>query len=272
MHVDVESHVHYRIANAPVLQHPFPHFYVESVFPDDFYRELRNRLPALASYQRIDETGSVTKGLYQARYVCSITDLEEREAAEGSGAEGGGTFWLDLNRWLGGSGFARLMIDKFGPAVRARFGDGAELQIEMDNRLVRDFTTYAIPPHTDNPRKLVSLLFYLPPDDRFRELGTSIYAPKDPAMRCDGTAHHRFEHFKRVATMAYRPNTLFGFFKTDRAFHGVEPIEVEEVERDLLLYNVYVAKSTRGAAPPPDKKAFAWPWQKAQTPAPPDSR
>jgi hypothetical protein len=257
MSFDVEQYVCYRIANAPVLRHPFPHFYVESVFPDDFYRDLRARLPALDGYKRIDETGSVAKGDYQARYVCSLTELEEREFEQGRG-----TFWMELNRWLAGDEFARTILDKFQFALPQRFGSDVETRIETDNRLVRDFTTYAIAPHTDSPRKLVSLLFYLPPDDSMRHLGTSIYAPKDPSFRCEGTAHHSFEGFKRVATMAYRPNTLFGFFKTNRAFHGVEPIAEEKVERDLLLYNIYLAKLVRRAAPA-DRKAFAWPWQKA---------
>ena len=92
---DVEQHVCYRIANAPMLRYPFPHLYVESIFPEDFYRELRARLPSLESYTRIDETGTVAKGRYQSRYVCSLTELEEKESA----AERG-TFWMELNRWL----------------------------------------------------------------------------------------------------------------------------------------------------------------------------
>jgi len=255
---DVEQHVCYRIANAPMLRYPFPHLYVESIFPEDFYRELRARLPSLESYTRIDETGTVAKGRYQSRYVCSLTELEEKESA----AERG-TFWMELNRWLAGDEFARTILEKFRFALPERFGEHVEPRIETDNRLVRDFTTYAIPPHTDAPRKLVSLLFYLPPDGSMRGLGTSIYAPKNPALRCEGTAHHSFEAFKRVATMEYRPNTLFGFFKTDRAFHGVEPIEAQQVERDLLLYNIYLTKLVRYTAPAPEKKAFAWPWQKA---------
>jgi hypothetical protein len=258
MSFDVEQHVSYRIANAPVLHYPFPHFYIESVFPEAFYRELRGRLPALETYKRIDETGTVAKGQYQARYVCSVTELEEKEFERG-----GGTFWMELNRWLAGDEFARLMLDKFQPSLAERFGADVEPRVETDNRLVRDFTTYAISPHTDSPRKLVSLLFYLPPDDSMRHLGTSIYAPRDPTLRCEGTAHHPFERFKRVATMEYRPNTLFGFFKTDRAFHGVDPIADERVERDLLLYNIYVTKLVRRTAPAPEKKTFAWPWQKA---------
>src|SRR5262245_64621396 len=75
---DVEQHVCYRIANAPMLRYPFPHFYVDSIFPEDFYRELRARLPSLDSYTRIDETGTVAKGNYQARYVCSLTELDRK--------------------------------------------------------------------------------------------------------------------------------------------------------------------------------------------------
>ena len=38
--------------------------------------------------------------------------------------------------------------------------------------------------------------------------------------------------------MPYRPNSLFAFFKTDRAFHGVDPIADAGVARDLLLFDV----------------------------------
>jgi hypothetical protein len=38
----VEQHVIYQIANAPLREYPFPHFYVESAFPEGFYRSMRS--------------------------------------------------------------------------------------------------------------------------------------------------------------------------------------------------------------------------------------
>lgn len=257
MSFDAEQHVRYRIANAPVLGYPFPHFYLEGVFPDEFYRELRARLPGLEDYKRLDETGTVLKGTYPERYICSSSDLEEREFERGSG-----TFWAELNSWLLGDEFAQLFLGKFRREIDQRFVEGAELKIETECRLVRDFTNYAISPHTDTPRKLVSLLFYLPADDRMRHLGTSIYAPVEPGLRCEGTAHHKRERFKKVATMQYKPNTLFAFFKTNRAFHGVDKISDTDVVRDLLLYNIYVTKVIGKKPPEPAKPALSRLWHR----------
>lgn len=258
MSFDAESHVLYRVANAPLMPYPFPHFYVAEVFPPDFYRELRAQLPELAAYKRLDETGTVAKGAYKERFVCSLADLEEEEFASGKGK-----FWTELNLWLSADPFAHALMAKFGQAVAERFGAGVTPRLETDLRLVRDFTHYAISPHTDAPRKLVSLLFYLPADDSMSHLGTSIYVPKDPSLRCEGTALHRFDGFRKAATMPFRPNSLFAFVKTDSAFHGVDQIADAGIARDLLLYNIYVTKLAGTRPPEPAKTGLARLWQKA---------
>jgi hypothetical protein len=245
MSFDAENHVLYRIANAALLSYPFPHFFVESVFPEDFYGELRARLPEAAAYTRLDETGTVSKGTYQERSVCSLLDLEEQEATRNAGS-----FWANLNSWLMSERFAHLVAGKFRDGIVARYGADAELNMHMDCRLVRDLTRYAISPHTDTPAKLVSLLFYLPPDERLAHLGTSVYAPKDPDMRVNPNVHLPFDAFKKVITMPFKPNSLFGFLRTDRSFHGVDQINDKAVVRDLLLYNIYVPKGVASAKAP----------------------
>lgn len=252
MSFDVEQHVLYNIANAAMHQHPFPHFFVRPVFPEDYYRELLERLPGGDVYVPIDQTGTVGKGAYPERHICALEDLEEREAGTRNGS-----FWSDLSTWLMGDRFANALMRKFSPAIEERFGRGVFLRIKNECRFVRDHTNYAIAPHTDKPDKLMSLLFYLPRDESRRHLGTSIYAPEDPDFRCPGTAHHTFEGFRHVARMEYVPNALFAFFKTDQAFHGVAPIADADVERDLMLYNIYVKKVVRQAG----AGKFRWPWQ-----------
>ncbi len=98
--------------------------------------------------------------------------------------------------------------------------------------------------------KLISLLFYCPDDDSRKHLGTSIYTPIDPDFRCAGGPHYPHERFTKVATMEYRPNALFAFFKTDNSFHGVDPIRDADVLRDLMLYDIRV---TTGPADPSPK-------------------
>lgn len=257
MSLDAEQFAFYQVANAQIREFPFPHFYISPIFPDSFYRTLRERLPASSVYRRLDEAGTVPKGAFPERFYCDIEDLEERESVESDES-----FWVDLNIWLTGTAFARLIMHKFRDAITDRFGPGAQVQTSTDARLVRDVSNYAISPHTDTPLKLVSLLFYLPPDESMLDLGTSIYAPKDPSFRCDGKRPHPFERFNKVATMEFRPNSLFGFFKTDRAFHGVDQIAAPGIVRDLLLYNIYVTKVVSAQPPELAKKPSIWPWEK----------
>jgi hypothetical protein len=256
MSSDAEQFALYQVANARIREYPFPHFYINPIFPESFYLALRDHLPDISAYRRLDETGTVPKGTYEERFICDVEDLEEPGSADDSGS-----FWGELNTWLTGPSFAKLLMYRFSDALADRFGSDAQVRTTIESRLVRDYSNYAIAPHTDTPRKLVSLLFYMPPDESMVDLGTSIYAPKDPSFRCEGTSHHSFERFNKVATMEFRPNSLFGFFKTDRAFHGVDRIAAPGIVRDLLLYNIYVGKIVSAQPSKAVKKASIWPWE-----------
>ena len=256
MSFDVEEFVHYQIANAEVRRYPFPHFYVAPIFPPDFYGQLLQSLPPTDWYRPIEETASVHflqekpegASAYPERFITDLADVEEREEHAGTG-----DFWRRISEWITGDRFRTLVLRKFGPDITARFGAGTKLATGIDARLVRDFTRYAIGPHTDSTTKLVSLLFYLPKDSGMSHLGTSIYSPLDPSFRCPGGPHYPFRKFRKVASMPFAPNALFGFFKTDQSFHGVDQIVDENVERNLLLYNIYV----RGMSKRAGRK---WPW------------
>jgi hypothetical protein len=244
MSSSAERHLVDAIARAALIDEPFPYLYVEHAFPSDFYQALLAALPDIGAYTPIGETEALTiKGGYAERSICRVREIEGRSA-----------FWAGLSSWIHGASFAERIFDKFSAAYLERFGLDTKIEYEVDVRLVRDFTNYSIGPHTDAPQKLASLLFYLPPDESMSHLGTGVYAPKDPAFRCEGGPHYGFELFRRVATAPFRPNSLLAFPKLARSFHGVERIADRAVERNLLLYNLYVTKlikrmPERGAPP-----------------------
>src|SRR5262249_5210128 len=134
-------------------------------------------------------------------------------------------FWQALGAWLLGGRLGRLILGRFGPFIEQRFRGQQDTDIADEAMLVHDRTRYSVGPHTDAPFKVVSLLFYLPADERLARHGTSIYVPKDGAMTCPGGPHYPFERFERMATMPFVPNALFAFLKTDNSFHGVEPVD-----------------------------------------------
>jgi len=236
----------YTIANAPVIPHPFPHIYVRGVFPQGFYDELQRHLPPPQAMQSLEEARGT--GGYPERSVLELP-------LEGSPrlAEPLRSFWTGVAQgFLGGDGrFGRAVLAKFEPAIAPRLQNSRDYEIVDELVLIRDERRYQLGPHTDKPTKLVSLLFYLPGNDRFARHGTSIYVPRDPAFTCPGGPHHPFEQFERMATMPFLPNTLFGFPKTANSFHGVEPVREEGVERWLLLYDLYARDAQpREKAPP----------------------
>jgi hypothetical protein len=235
----VEEHVCTRLADTPMRDEPFPHLYVEEVFPRDWYAELLERLPPQDRYMRLEEAGTATA--HSERFVCPLA------IAKPAPGHAGYEFWTRLIEWIRGDSFAHRVLGRFNDVIAARLGGDAELRLDVDCRLVRDFSSYASPPQTDKPNKLVSLLFYLAADESLRDLGTSLYAPKDAALRSDGGSPQRFEDFSRVDTLPYMPNSLFAFVRGDTTFHGVEPITRQAVRRDLLLYNIYLRTVERPA-------------------------
>ena len=237
----VEEHVLYQIFNAPVRRHPYPHIYVENVFPDDFYRELRKNWPDGDAFVPLAATGRVSAGSYPERFVIPIpaegiaTLTPERQP-----------FWAEFSSWFGGQRFCMAMIEKFEPFVMERLGNDIErCKYGVDALAVRDLTNYSIGPHTDAPHRLITMLFYCPEDNSRPHLGTSIYWPLDDELRCKGGPHYGFERIKIITTMPYRRNSLFAFFKDDSSFHGVEPIPDANFERDLMLYDVRVYDTDR---------------------------
>jgi hypothetical protein len=131
------------------------------------------------------------------------------------------------------------VLDKFRAFIDARF-KGRQPEFGDEALLVNDRTDYSLGPHTDTTSKVVSVLFYLPGDDRLEKHGTSLYVPRKPGFTCQGGPHYLFDGFERVATMPFLPNTMFAFVKTDNSFHGVEPIADAGISRYLLLYDLRV--------------------------------
>jgi hypothetical protein len=216
---------------------------VRDIFPQEFYARLRANLPSEAHLRTLQSFGRVSERYPDTRLVLPLVPEHTARLEPGQQA-----FWEEMMAWMLGPSFGQLMIAKFGSYLRQRFKDLGAQHFLDEAMIVRDRTEYSLGPHTDSKQKVLSFLFYLPPDASMAHLGTSIYVPRDPQFACPGGPHHKFESFRRMLTMEYLPNTLFAFMKTPRAFHGVEPITQTNVQRDLLLYDIKVMEPHTAAA------------------------
>jgi len=232
----VRHHALYRIVNAPVSTHPFPHIYVRDVFPADFYRELRAHLPPTSAFDNPKKLSRVSADYPDSRLILPVTP-DNVQALD----EPFRTFWTWVAREFLTGEFMQMMLSRFAAFLDQRWGGSIDgLKFHDEALIVQDYSSYALEPHTDVPAKVLSFLFYLPADGSMSHLGTSIYAPKDPNFTCPRGMHYPFDQFHLVTTMPYLPNALFAFVKTHRSFHGVEPIQEAGVRRDVLLYDIKV--------------------------------
>jgi len=233
----VLHHVLGRLAQAEVIDSPFPYTVIDQIFPADYYAEIQQHFPALSSMRSLSETGRVGKDNYKERMTTLFTEEDfARLPAEQA------AFWREFADWMYSDTFLHAFIDKFQPALEPRITkvQAAEgtLKVRGDALLVNDQTNYAIGPHTDAPHRLVTFLFYLPKDTSLRELGTSLYTPKKEGFTCWGGPHHTHEHFNHAGRVEFLPNRLVAFPKTERSFHGLERIERDDVSRTLLISNI----------------------------------
>ena len=236
-----ELDVIYKLANAPLRHYPFPHLYAREVFPAEYYAQMLRLLPPASALKSLQEARGA-KG-YPDRFVLALGgELPETLSAEQR------EFWRDFARWVFRGRLGPAVLARFTPIVEQRLQENPSMEITDELLMVRDRARYSLGPHTDAPAKVVSVLFYLPADDRLAGHGTSLYVPKAGGFSHDGRGHLPFEQFERVATMPFLPNSVFAFPKTDTSFHGVEPVTGEGVERNLILYDLQLRPAAAPAA------------------------
>jgi len=223
--IDPFKHVQAKILAAPIQLAPFPHIYVEDVFPTGYYMDLL-RATRSSQLENLKKSGRVGSGYPEERFSANMVDLVKQDGVK--------EFWAETAKWFIGGDLARTFMTVFKQQIGERHKGK---KFVNDSLLIEDETEYKLGPHTDAPHKVISALFYLAESTYHPYLGTSLYEPLDPSFICEGGPHYDFDKFKLTKTMAYMPNTLFAFVKTNNSFHGVEPTVYP---RKVLLFNLNV--------------------------------
>jgi len=238
LHATPLSHVVNRLRASEVIMEPYPHYFLENVFPDGCYQALLSHLPSSAVYQNLFEVTTLKLDHFRHR--------DQRDLNEGWTSalpDELKDFWDRFDAWFLGPELAQAALESFAEPLRARFGEKASWPaVSVESQLIRHRAGYFLGPHSDLRTKLVVLLVYLAPDESARHLGTSLYRPKDRSFKCPDSAHYPFEDFVRVKTVPYKPNSLLAFLRSDVSFHGVEPLSEQDVMacgRDLIQYVIY---------------------------------
>lgn len=273
-HQDPFAHVLTRIAAAPIEREPFPHIYVDGIFPADYYRWL---------LARIDAVGTFVPTLYPGVGV-DLASKSYRDFGLTCSNFAADPELARLHAFLKSDGFSRLLLDKFAapdswgargsaipPEKHAYFANGrTDYTCVFD--LHKDLPGYEISPHPDVPTKIVTFLFYLTPNDHLSNYGTMLCTPK-PGYRPERTAHplaklirrlsrplvgkhygfgqrdewHPWEKFDVAKMAPARPNALLVFAPNAVSYHAVRmniPADSPLRERQTLRGFIRSGKNT----------------------------
>lgn len=232
------------LESARVELEPFPHFFMESCFPDEVYQELVGRLPATEFYEQGDyskhfsESGVVTRG----RFRLGNSSLEQLSSEQQR--------LLDAVRSvLASDAVKRSVFRKLQSGLAHRFRcppDSAEnLPGFALPELYRETSGYRIAPHPDTRKKIVTMQISLARDESQAGLGTEFY---QRSMRPSAWLRDP-KGFEIVKTMPFLPNAAYAFSVLNtvriKSWHGRSQLPESAGTRDSIL-NIWYAKAEQG--------------------------
>jgi hypothetical protein len=146
-----EHHAIYQILNADIRRYPYPHFFVEDVFPTDYYARMRECFPDAASMPPLKTVRRVGSE-YPEQRLCVAVDPTSLATLPPNARD----FWNETAQWLLGPRFFTALIDKFQPFLTQRFGDLQDVEFLTEALLVDDHANYWLGPHSDSPKKVIT--------------------------------------------------------------------------------------------------------------------
>lgn len=232
------DHMVDRITAAPVVDEPFQHFWIDRIFPDDVYAEIRRRLPERERYLPLNIRRWKNAAGQSTRDRLVLSEGEISRIAEADQA-----FWSGITDALMAHELQQAIYAKVTRDIALRLDCKPDEALDQPAwhsvMLVRDFEDYQLKPHPDGEPRVVTIMFYLPEDNSREDLGTSIYRRKPLLNRLFG------DKFEEVGRFPYLANSVSVFAVNNKpersSWHGREVIEGDSVVRDSIIL-AYLSK------------------------------
>lgn len=230
---DVIQHLVRRIDATPVVEEPFPHMIVDELLPEAAYRDLLAAWPP--------------DTVFKVNHSMQRHDMHLRGDLAAM-PEAVRPTWLRVLTWTLAAN--RRVARKFAPHARLKYepfqGKAWEAAIDKvphiagEAQLAYYTGATGLAPHIDHPKLVTNAFLYCSERAEAEpELGTVLYGSRgfsipDNRVRLppDLVAHLLI----RDKSVAYAPNVCLAYLNTPRSFHGVDPIDLGERRRRLLMF------------------------------------
>jgi hypothetical protein len=229
------------MSRTPLATDPFPHFVVRGFFPDDVYDSLLRLLPRISLYEPFayEKHQSASGESNRRRFEFSNASLERLDPRRQS-------FWRTIRSVAGSPELKRLAFEKLAPGLAFRYSVEPEKVAGLPGyalpELFHETAGYAIKPHPDTRRKVVTMQIALPRDESHRELGTEFYRRSLNPLALTRPPHG----FVIARTMDFLPNTAYAFSVLNtlrlKSWHGRSTIPASLGKRNSIL-NIWYEKA-----------------------------
>ena len=213
---------------------PYPHLIFQKFFAPDVYRKLIAGWPDIDRY--VDLNGARTRKQYT---------LWDRRVEAGDPERT--ALWRTVSDALSAPEIQAALRERLHKGLEMRSkgsGEGWPLPMYPQPVLYADFDGYAIKPHPDTRRKVLTVLIYMPEDESQRNLGTAVY--KISPM---GVFAWKSYGLVKEKTAPFLPNTGFAFVVIHPAhnllhasWHGRETISLDNAKPRMTILNTYYVK------------------------------
>lgn len=222
------------IARAPISADPMAHVIVDGMLPRDFYDLLVRAIPPQDLFSRRDPL----KQDFEMADLPHATELARRVWGFFDDAIVGGVIGPALM-----ARFREQVIEHYARSGGRAFGERAAAlpHRTFTGRIQLRRPGYALQPHLDPRRVVITGLLYFPRsgdseaygtdlfrvDRPFAASGTKTFFPEQAGLTCE-----------RVATVPYRPNTMLAFVNSGGAHGATLPADAPLQERYAFQFYV----------------------------------
>ncbi len=214
------------VAGASAQTAPFHHVAFRGFVPADCYRRLIDAMPEARDYRPMSgrAKGNDLPDGKPTRVKIDLFPEYLRALPADKRA-----IWSEVGRALCSPRLQAAFVERLAPGLARRFGpDYARVDLFPIPVLTRDIAGYRIAPHTDTHWKAITVLIYLPRDERISHVGTIVHARAE-----DGSLRHAGKN-------EFLPNSGFAFAVGGDTWHSVDPVGPEVATRDLIILQYFV--------------------------------
>lgn len=228
------QHVCSAIEAAPLDLEPYPHAVIERLLPDDLYRWLLTSIPPAAFFGDRDLVKQNLRVPIEFGPV-----LSER-------------LWRFVDEVIARRAIRPAVIDKFEGVLHGHYDNifGVEFrdrakalpQAVSGGRLMLRRPGYALAPHRDPKRSMITCLFYLARPGDSEVYGTEIYRVIGDRESGYAETYYPGEDGRQcelVKVVPYRPNTMLAFLNASGA-HGARIADDAPSNLERYTFQFYV--------------------------------